>query len=265
MRAGTHSGEGPAEPPVGGQPGNNLADTVGAAVRRWRASRPRWTDLVWVAEANPAAPVETIGGLEAELVGRLGRFERRHRRRGRLGAVALRCWVEATQVRLVLSGETGSFQWVFPRRAGWGGVPRPLRRGRVILPAAPPGWRSRAWREEWEAACLVSRNPGIVEIVRGLLGQMPVAGVWSSPSPRRARQWLAHHPRCPLMVVDEIRSELAGGATVDGGSQLWLMRPGAWLAAGRDRAPVCLKTPVNAREFLVAARKICAGELQRPL
>lgn len=234
-----------------------VAELVARTVEHWRRLQPRWTVLDWRPEANLLPPVATGTGLEEKLLARLRQIEAENRRQQRSGQAVLRAWVGNRWVRLELRGDPLVFRWCWRRRPQWGGMPRSGRRGRVILPAAPDsGWRSRKWPQPWEAMCVLAASAGIVEQARALLASMPFAGVWTTASPRRARHWLAHHPQCPLLLV-EAGTKLGTGEDANGGGWRELLRlnspPGeaAWRRreqSGRPLSAIAGQPPGVQRE-----------------
>ncbi|MGH9394338.1 MAG: hypothetical protein ACRD1E_09235 [Terriglobales bacterium] len=73
------------------------------------------------------------------------------------------------------------------------------RRGRGRL-GAQAGPHARLGAQA--SICVLSANAGLIEHGRALAAQAPANGLWHTPAPRRALQWLMSHPRCPAFVVE---------------------------------------------------------------
>ncbi len=162
---------------------------------------------------------------------------------------------------------------------------RARRRGRLALPASPR--RPHARWGAGDGACLVTADPALVEAVRGLVGGLELAGLWTTPSLRQARLWLDAHGGCPILLVDAAeglwlaRPQDAGGGAAAFFSgratpeRLRSRAPGIRRAVAELRSPAtdaiwhsrrppagvyggsqCLRRPFTAGEVAAAARKI---------
>ena len=98
----------------------------------------------------------------------------------------------------------------------------------------------RQWpHARWGTAasvCVVTADPGLIEMARGVVGALGLAGLWTTSSLRQARLWLDGHAGCPLLLVDAAEG-------------LWLADP----ALPFGPASECLLRPFNAGDVLARA------------
>ncbi len=217
-----------------------LAEIVGAACRDWQLRPPpRWARLQWTPVSEASAQVATDPQpLRRQILECLDELEAQAARQRQVETIWLRAWHDADALRLEASTAAGLarvWRWALPPPA-----PSPPRRHRrrLVAPAQPQWPHARSGTSA--ALCVVSRNPATVEWARSLLLPLGLGGLWATPSLRRARAWLAGHPRCPLLVVEAAGPKQA---------VLMLANP----MTGNSHH---LQLPCPSAELLEAARKI---------
>ncbi|HVA62653.1 MAG TPA: hypothetical protein VNF74_02925 [Terriglobales bacterium] len=218
-----------------------LTEVVAAACQAWHSRPPpRWARLQWTPVGEGGAAVASEPQvLRRQILECLDELEARSARRRQVGTIALRTWQDQDAVRLEVRGDSGLARvWRLaspPPATG----PARRRRRRLVLPAQPQWPHART--DTRTALCVVSQNPSTVEWARSLLLPLGLGGLWATHSMQRARPWLACHPRCPLLVVENAGPSRA---------TLILANPGT----GQSEQ---LRLPCRSAELLAAARKIC--------
>jgi len=218
-----------------------LTEVVAAACQEWHLRPPpRWARLLWTPVGEGGAAVASEPQvLRRQILDCLDELEARSARRHQVGTIALRTWQDEGAVRLEVHGDFCLARvWRLATPPSGTGPARRHRR-RLVLPAQPQWPHARTGTRA--ALCVVSQNPGTVEWARSLLLPLGLSGLWATHSMRRARPWLACHPHCPLVVVENAS----------------LNRATLMLANPRTGQSEHLRLPCCSAELLAAARKIC--------
>lgn len=157
--------------------------------------------------------------------------------------VEARLWAWTLDNHIALELRTSTAldrSWCLPRSPELGiGVAR-HRYQRLALPQKCR-FRHCRWGAP-DSVCILTPNPATIEMARGMAAALNLNGLWATPSPHRARQWLAQHPHCPLLLVE-----------TGPGDRLWFLLPDRPISPAAPWLPL----PLTLSSLVLATRKFC--------